>query len=100
MPAAGGTRTTTRVRLRRCRDYVRGAAAFFERDRHAEVEALPEAAAQLEQGVKLLGRLDALGNHDTNTLQAVLLLSALMVLVGNLVADLMYAWADPRIRYD
>jgi peptide/nickel transport system permease protein len=44
--------------------------------------------------------IDALGNHDTNTLQAVLLLSALMVLVGNLLADLMYAWADPRIRYD
>src|SRR5579883_702639 len=44
--------------------------------------------------------IDALGNHDTNTLQAVLLLSALMVLIGNLLADLMYAWADPRIRYD
>ena len=44
--------------------------------------------------------VDALGNHDNNTLQAILLLSALMVLVGNLVADLLYAWTDPRIRYD
>jgi peptide/nickel transport system permease protein len=42
----------------------------------------------------------ALGNKDNNTLQAVLLLSALFVLLGNLLADLMYAWADPRIRYD
>jgi peptide/nickel transport system permease protein len=44
--------------------------------------------------------ISALGNHDTNTLQVVLLLSALFVLIGNLVADLMYAWVDPRIRYD
>jgi len=42
----------------------------------------------------------ALGNKDNNTLQAILLLSALFVLAGNLVADLLYAWIDPRIRYD
>ena len=41
----------------------------------------------------------ALGNHDNNTLEAILLLSALFVLLGNLAADLMYAWTDPRIRY-
>ncbi len=43
--------------------------------------------------------IDALRNSDNNTLEAVLLLTALFTLLGNLIADLMYAWADPRIRY-
>jgi peptide/nickel transport system permease protein len=34
------------------------------------------------------------------TLQALLLLSALVVLLGNLTTDLAYAAIDPRIRYD
>ncbi len=42
----------------------------------------------------------ALGNHDNNTLQSILLLTALFTLIGNLAADLMYAVVDPRIRYD
>ncbi len=42
----------------------------------------------------------AVGNHDNNALQVVLLLTALFTLVGNLVADLLYAVADPRIRYN
>ena len=33
-------------------------------------------------------------------LQAFLMLSALAVLMANLLADLTYAWVDPRIRYD
>jgi peptide/nickel transport system permease protein len=32
-------------------------------------------------------------------LQAAVLMVALAVLVGNLAADLAYAWLDPRIRY-
>ncbi len=44
--------------------------------------------------------IDAASQKDTNALQAVLLLTALFTLVGNLVADLLYAAADPRIRYD
>ncbi len=43
--------------------------------------------------------VQALGNKDNNTLLAVLLLTALFTLIGNLVADLLYAAADPRIRY-
>lgn len=43
--------------------------------------------------------IQALGKSDNNTLQAFLLLTALFTLVGNLVADLLYAVADPRIRY-
>jgi len=44
--------------------------------------------------------ISALGNSDTNAMQAVLLLTALTVLLGNLAADLMYAAVDPRIRYN
>jgi ABC-type dipeptide/oligopeptide/nickel transport system permease component len=33
-------------------------------------------------------------------MQTVLLLTAFTVLLGNLVADLLYAWVDPRIRYN
>jgi len=29
-----------------------------------------------------------------------LLLLALLLLLGNLLADILLAWADPRIRYD
>ncbi len=42
----------------------------------------------------------ALGNHDNNTLQTVLLFTALFTLLGNLVADILYGVVDPRIRYD
>lgn len=42
----------------------------------------------------------ALGNNDYPTLQALLMLSAVGVLLGNLLGDLTYAWVDPRIRYD
>jgi peptide/nickel transport system permease protein len=37
---------------------------------------------------------------DVPTLEALLLLSALAVLIANLAADLAYAWLDPRIRFD
>jgi peptide/nickel transport system permease protein len=42
----------------------------------------------------------ALTEQSYATLQALLLLSALAVLLGNLVTDLAYAAIDPRIRYD
>jgi peptide/nickel transport system permease protein len=44
--------------------------------------------------------INALNNSDYNALQTVLLLTAFTVLLGNLVADLLYALVDPRIRYD
>jgi peptide/nickel transport system permease protein len=40
------------------------------------------------------------GQADFAFIQAVLMLSAGLVLVINLLADLAYAWLDPRIRYD
>jgi peptide/nickel transport system permease protein len=42
----------------------------------------------------------ALGNSDYPTIQALLMLSAVGVLIGNICGDLVYAWVDPRIRYD
>jgi peptide/nickel transport system permease protein len=49
-----------------------------------------------------IGRLffTALGAQDYPLLQALLMISALGVLLGNLLGDLTYAWVDPRIRYD
>ncbi|HLJ65999.1 MAG TPA: ABC transporter permease [Chloroflexota bacterium] len=41
-----------------------------------------------------------LGGEDYPTLQALLMLSAVTVLLANLLADLAYAWLDPRIRYE
>jgi peptide/nickel transport system permease protein len=47
-----------------------------------------------------MGRLliGALQRQDTNVVQAWLLVSAMMVVVFNLVADILYGYLDPRIR--
>jgi peptide/nickel transport system permease protein len=42
--------------------------------------------------------LSALGDVDVNTMQAWFLVSAVVVILMNLVADLLYAALDPRIR--
>ncbi len=41
----------------------------------------------------------AAGGRDYPLLMGGLLVTAIMVLLSNLIADLAYAWADPRIRY-
>ena len=48
-----------------------------------------------------MGRLgyDAIMARDYPVIMAVGLIAALLTLVGNLIADISYAWADPRIRY-
>lgn len=38
--------------------------------------------------------------NDYPTVQALLMIGALATLFANLLADLTYAWVDPRIRYD
>lgn len=43
--------------------------------------------------------LTAVNDQDVNRLLAWLMVSALVVVVFNLIADLMYAFLDPRIRY-
>lgn len=43
--------------------------------------------------------LEAVQNRDYPVIMAINLITALMLFIGNLLADLFYAWADPRIRY-
>lgn len=43
---------------------------------------------------------DALINSDQYLVMTFLMLSALMMLFGNLLADILLAWSDPRIRYN
>ena len=49
-----------------------------------------------------MGRLflDSLGYRDYPVVMGILMFSALLVLIGNLLADLLCAAADPRIRLD
>ena len=43
---------------------------------------------------------DALLNKDQYVVMALLMMSAVLLMIGNLLADLALAWADPRIRYE
>jgi len=49
-----------------------------------------------------MGRLgvEAVNGRDYPIIMAVTMLSAVLIIVGNLLADVAYAWADPRIRYE
>lgn len=49
-----------------------------------------------------MGKLmvDAIGQRDYPVVMAGAFVFALMVVIGNLIADLLYAVVDPRIRYD
>jgi peptide/nickel transport system permease protein len=49
-----------------------------------------------------MGKLvvDAIGQRDYPVVMAGAFIFALMVVVGNLVADILYSLVDPRIRYD
>ena len=48
-----------------------------------------------------LGRLlvDAIASRDYPVIQGVVLLFALEFIGVNILTDILYAWADPRIRY-
>jgi ABC-type dipeptide/oligopeptide/nickel transport system permease component len=37
--------------------------------------------------------------HDLAVLSAILMAGAVFTILGNLLADLMYVWADPRVRF-
>ena len=49
-------------------------------------------------GMGLLG-VDAIANRDYAVLMGLTQFTAILVLVGNLVADILYSFVDPRIRY-
>jgi len=50
-------------------------------------------------GMGLLG-IDSVFSRDYPTVMGITLLSAILVVLGNLMADVLYAVVDPRIRYD
>ena len=41
----------------------------------------------------------AFQGHDLAILSAILMAAAVFTILGNLIADLLYAWADPRERF-
>ena len=49
--------------------------------------------------IKGMGRvaLDAIGEQDWQVIYTVLMLSAIFVLLGTLVSDILYKWANPRV---
>ncbi|HET9869174.1 MAG TPA: ABC transporter permease [bacterium] len=49
-----------------------------------------------------MGRLgyESMMNHDYPLVMGVGILSAFLTLLGNLLADIGYAWLDPRVKYD
>ena len=44
--------------------------------------------------------ITALGAGDPYPIMAWLMISAIMIVIGNLLADIVYGYLDPRIRYD
>jgi peptide/nickel transport system permease protein len=49
-------------------------------------------------GMGLMG-VDAIGNRDYAVLMGINLFTSILVLMGNLLSDILYAFVDPRIRY-
>lgn len=49
-----------------------------------------------------IGRLgvDAVTGRDYPVIMAVTMLSAILILISSLLVDILYVWADPRIRYE
>lgn len=48
-----------------------------------------------------MGRLfyDSLTKRDYPVLMGILLLGAVLIIIGNLIADLLYGWLDPRVSF-
>jgi peptide/nickel transport system permease protein len=44
--------------------------------------------------------VSAIMNRDVPLLQGSVILTVVLVVLGNLLADVSYAFLDPRIRYD
>ena len=49
-----------------------------------------------------MGRLavDGVGGRDYPLIMATTLIAATLTVLGNLLADITYAWVDPRVSYD
>jgi len=78
------------------RDYLR-----FLRKNPAEVEALyQDILIPVTRFFRDPGTLEAFQAHDQYVVLGGVLLAAVVLVAGNLVADLLLATADPRIRHD
>jgi peptide/nickel transport system permease protein len=44
--------------------------------------------------------IQSINNHDVPIVEGIVLVFAVVVVLGNLLADLLYAVLDPRIRYE
>ncbi|HHE47565.1 MAG TPA: ABC transporter permease [Candidatus Acetothermia bacterium] len=53
-------------------------------------------------GIPGMGRyfVDSITNRDYPVIMGVTLVYSILLVLGNLLVDLSYAWLDPRIRYD
>ena len=49
-----------------------------------------------------MGRLfiDSVGNRDYQILMGITMITAVLVLLGNLLADILYSLMDPRVKYE
>jgi ABC-type dipeptide/oligopeptide/nickel transport system permease component len=52
-------------------------------------------------GIPGLGKyfVTSIGNRDYPVIMGIVMFSALLIIVGNLLADICYSLVDPRIRY-
>jgi peptide/nickel transport system permease protein len=44
--------------------------------------------------------VESVGHNDYTVLMGILLITSVIVVFGNLFADIMYAVVDPRVKYD
>jgi peptide/nickel transport system permease protein len=44
--------------------------------------------------------VEAVGHTDYPVLMGILLVTSVIVVAGNLLADILYAVVDPRVKYD
>lgn len=53
-------------------------------------------------GINGMGKhfVNSVGNRDYQVITGVTLIYGVILVIANLLVDLMYAWLDPRIRYD
>lgn len=53
-------------------------------------------------GIPGIGRIavNAIQNRDMPLLQGAVMFTTVLVIIGNLVADILYSILDPRIKYD
>ncbi len=68
------------------------------------IPVLVSGAIVIEQvfqwpGIGLLF-INAVNQRDAPVLMGIVMLSAVVVIVANLLTDILYAWVDPRVRYD